>query len=224
MRALVLQHHESAPAGHLAGWARARGIGLDVHTPQAGPPPDPRGFDLVVSLGSPCSVTDRTVAWIAPELRAIEAAVARDVPVLGICFGGQLLARALGARVAPAAEPQMGWHAVATERPELVEPGPWFYWHYDAFEVPAGAELVAATDVCPAAFRAGRCLGLHFHPEVEPDAALHWIDRFRGELDARGVDPERLRAEIARRRETARVAAWRLFDRFARDVAGLLAP
>lgn len=107
-------------------------------------------------LGSRRSAYDDTVPQLAEELAFTRAALAADVPLLGVCFGGQLLARALGAEVWRMAEPEIGWVAIDTAAPALVPPGPWLAWHADAFAVPRGAERLARTDRAVQAFRHGR--------------------------------------------------------------------
>src|SRR6202035_5066957 len=96
-RVLLLEHERSAPAGFIDDWLE--GHDADVHLvriDEADERDAPHEDDLIVALGSECSVRDEHVPWIARELELLRAAAAADVPVLGICFGGQLLARALG--------------------------------------------------------------------------------------------------------------------------------
>ena len=88
--------------------------------------------------------------------------------------------------------------------------------------MPPGATLIAESDVGPQAFVAGRSLGLQFHPEVTTQIMDDWVRAYRHELlDGDGVDPDELLAETKRRAEASRRNAWRLFDRFLRDVARL---
>jgi GMP synthase (glutamine-hydrolysing) len=101
------------------------------------------------------------------------------IPVLGVCFGGQLLAQVLGARVSRASRPERGWHAIDTDDPERVPPGPWLMWHQDQFTVPPGAVALARTDVCLQAFVLGPHTGVQFHPEVTAEIVGHWIDEAR---------------------------------------------
>lgn len=95
--ALVLQQQDDCPPGALAAWADARGVALTVIRPDRGELPGTDGFDAVVVLGSDRSVNDEQ-PWIADELAWPRGAVAH-LPVLGICFGAQALAVALGGRV-----------------------------------------------------------------------------------------------------------------------------
>ena len=139
-------------------------------------------------------------------------AIDADVPVLGLCFGGQMLARALGAEVFRRTKSEIGWLPVRSTDPELVPDGPWFQWHFDSFTVPPGATLIAESDVGPQAFVAGRSLGLQFHPEVTTQIMDDWVRAYRHELDGDGVDPDDAPRgdEAPRGREPAeRVAAVR---------------
>jgi len=161
------------------------------------------------------------IPWIPRELELLREAHASDVPVLGICFGGQLLARALGARCYRSDASEIGWLPVRSRDSDLVPEGPWFQWHFDTFEPPPGAELVAESDVGPQAFVAGRSLGLQFHPEVTTEIMEDWVRVYRHELDDEGVDPDALLAETYERAESARSASTQLLDTFLERVARL---
>ena len=141
-------------------------------------------------------------------------AVESDVPVLGLCFGGQMLARVLGAEGFRSSRSEIGWLPVRTNDPGLVPEGPWFQWHFDSFTEPPGATLIADSDVGPQAFVAGRSIGLQFHPEVTPDIMDDWVRAYRHELDAEGVDPDALLAETLRRAPDNKRMALQLMDRF----------
>jgi GMP synthase-like glutamine amidotransferase len=223
MRALVIEHHELSLPGTLGERAEELGIALVPVVPSRGEPfPSLDGFDLVVALGAPWSVYGSPVQpWIEDELALLREAVDRAVPCLGICFGAQALAQALGGSVRPAPRPEVGWMAVESSDPELVPEGPWFQWHADSFTVPPGARLVARTEVAPQAFVLGPHLGVQFHPEITADLLGGWVAAGPHDLRSLGVDPEALLRETARREGEARARARRLFDRFLGG-AGLL--
>jgi GMP synthase-like glutamine amidotransferase len=143
------------------------------------------------------------------------------VPVLGLCFGGQMLARTLGGEVFRSKESEIGWLPVRSKDPELVHEGPWFQWHFDSFTLPPGATVIAESDLGPQAFVAGRSLGLQFHPEVTTGIMDDWVRAYRHELDADGVDPDALLEETKRRATESKRMAWQLFERFLSDVARL---
>ena len=121
--------------------------------------------------------------------------MADDVPVLGLCFGGQALAAALGAPVRRAARGEVGWADVETDDPALVPPGPWLWFHWDVFAVPPGATEVARSPVGPAAFTHGPHLGVQFHPETGPDVADAWARKEAERLAVLGLTPDGLLAQ-----------------------------
>jgi GMP synthase (glutamine-hydrolysing) len=88
---------------------------------------------------------DDAVPWITDERAFLRAAIDAEVPVFGICFGSQILAHVLGGHVRPGARPEIGWMEVDTAAPELVAPGPWLVWHFDALVPPPGAREIART-------------------------------------------------------------------------------
>jgi len=174
-RLLVVEHGRHAPAGLLAGWAAARSLRIQTIALHAGQElPAAPGCDATVILGSELTAYDDTVPWLAGELAFIERMLAASVPVLGICFGAQALARVLGARLYRLPEPEIGWARVTSGRPGLAE-GPWLSWHRDAFDLPAGAAQVAANEVCVQAFCHGPHAGLQFHPEATQPIAASWL-------------------------------------------------
>lgn len=219
-RVLLIEHERATPAGLVAEWLERRAAEVEVLPIDEGAVPDPiEGYDLMVSLGSEFSAYDDDLPWLGEELRLMREASAADVPVLGICFGGQLLARALGAEVFKAAEAEIGWVEVESEEAGLVAPGPWFQWHFDTFMVPAGARRIAHNHVGPQAFVHGRSLGLQFHPEVGVEIMETWAVVYRHELDEHGVSADEL---LERTREVAPRAtevSWRLLDGFYDQIA-----
>jgi GMP synthase-like glutamine amidotransferase len=220
LRALILQHEDPTPPGHVSEWlesldAEVETFRIDLEDREV----DPTGYDLVVSLGSEFAAFDDTKPFVPREAALMRRAVDADVPVLGLCFGGQMLARVLGAELYRSEISEIGWLPVRSHDPDLVPEGPWFQWHFDTFGAPPGSTIVAETDVGPQAFVAGRSLGLQFHPEVTTQIMDDWVREYRHELDAEGVDPDALLEETHRRASASRDHALQLFDRFLRDVA-----
>jgi GMP synthase-like glutamine amidotransferase len=213
VRGLILQHGEYGPPGVLGQWARERGLAFDVAEMwRDGVRPDPAGYGWVASLGAEQSVNDGA-EWVRRELEVLGEAVERDVPVLGLCFGGQALAAVLGGEVGPAPGPEIGWLPVDTAAPELVPRGPWLEWHVEAFTVPPGAEPLAERPSGPQAFRAGRHLGVQFHPEATADIAAQWSRMEDPErLDRLGLTPEALARQSEQHAAAAASRARRLFD------------
>jgi GMP synthase-like glutamine amidotransferase len=117
-------------------------------------------------------------------------------------------------------ESEIGWLPVRTTDPDLVPEGPWFQWHFDSFELPPGATLLADSPAGPQAFLVNRSLGVQFHPEVTPRIMDEWVREYRHELDAEGVDPDGLVRETRERDASNRERAWRLLDRWLVGVAG----
>lgn len=188
--ALVVQHMPDDPAGLVGEWLEASGVRQEVvagggGAGPAGGYPDPERFGLVVVLGSPEAAYDDRVPWLGAELAMVRQALRARTPVLGICFGGQLLARALGGRVERAPAVELGWRPVGTRRADAVPDGPWLEWHNDRFEVPPGATELARNDAGPQAFALGPHLGVQFHPEVTPEMLVRW----RPLVAAAGQDP-----------------------------------
>lgn len=222
MRALIIQHDDDGPAGHVSDWLRDRGAGQDVY--RIGTDDlerEPRDYDLIVSLGSEHSAYDDAIPWLGLERRLLADAAAADVPVLGICFGSQLLARALGGEATPAARTEIGWVRIDTREPSLVGTGPWMQWHHDTFTLPPGAALLAESPVGPQAFTLGRSLGVQFHPEVTPGIVASWVDGGGDQLARAGLDPGRILADTRELADENRGRARQLLDTFMDRVAGV---
>lgn len=176
------------------------GFALTVTGPGPGLP-DPAEAGAVVVFGSMRAAYDDTVPWLMAELAFLTDAIRAGTPVLGICFGGQALARALGGSVRRADRPELGWRTVDTDDPALVPAGPWLEFHFDTFSVPPGATEIARTADAPQAFTAGPHLGVQFHPEITPRGFEAWVggwrtSGFERRLPGLGVDVEALRAEV----------------------------
>lgn len=220
LRALILQHEQPAPPGLILEWLGERGAEVDVlRIDEETRTPDPRDYHLVVSLGSDFPAYDDSVPFISRETQLMLAAARADVPVLGVCFGAQLLAKVMGGRSLRAERSEIGWVPVRTSAPELVPEGPWFEWHHDTFTLPPTATLIAETEVGPQAYVIGRSLGLQFHLEVTPQIVEGWVRGARRELDAAGVDPEAMLAETRRRAPETRQATERLLNRYLDGIA-----
>ncbi len=121
-------------------------------------------------------------------------AVHRGVPVLGVCFGAQLLAEVLGGSVERAERTELGWGEIRTDDPGLIGPGPWLNWHHDAITCPPTAVALAHTESALQAFIDGIHTGVQFHPEVTPDVVNGWIDDAR---DRNSVTDEDIRSLLS---------------------------
>lgn len=232
MRALFVQQDHVSPVGPVGDQFAARGYDVEeflvvpadrFHDPGVDVEfPDPSAYDVIVPMGAPWSVYDEATigAWVLEELTFLRRAHEAGIPVLGICFGGQALAAALGGSVERAEEPEIGWYAVESDEPGLLEPGPWFEWHHDRWTPPPGAVSLARTATADQAFRVGRSLGVQFHPEITPSQLQAWIDNGGSSyLDLHGRDTAALLAETSRTAADAQARSRRLVDRFLDQVA-----
>ena len=212
---LVRQHVESAPAGILAAWLAARGLPYEIDRSWLGARPDPEDYAFVASLGHDKMAGDLHDPAVAAERELIARAVEADVPVLGLCYGGQVLAAVFGARVGPAPVPELGWRTIETDDPALVPAGPWLEWHFERFEVPPGAVELARTPHAPQAFRIGPHLGVQFHPEATVGIVAGWARADAPRLAELGIDdPDALLAAPRAVLDAGEEVAFRLFDAF----------
>ncbi|MBV8474035.1 MAG: glutamine amidotransferase [Hyphomicrobiales bacterium] len=218
-RALALRHVAFEDVGVWSSVLAERGY--DLHYVDVGPRPLPldaiAGCDLMIVLGAPIGVYETDAyPFLIEEIAAIGARLAARRPTLGVCLGAQLMAAALGARVAPGPGKEIGYAPVELTPEGLGSPlaamaaSSVLHWHGDNFDLPAGAERLGATKLCPnQAFRIGNhALGLQFHVEADPDALESWLIGHACELAAAKIDPRTLRAE-ARRHGAATADAGR---------------
>lgn len=223
--ALALRHLAFEDLGLIEPLLLARGFDVRYH--EAGVDDfaaiDLAAVDLLVVLGGPISVEDEDrFPWLADEVALIRQRLDARRPLLGLCLGAQLMARALGARVKP-----MGWKEIGFSPLTLTAAGqgtalaalgdqPMLHWHGDQFELPVGMVSLAATAVCPhQAFAPNeRALGLQFHPEVEPARFEQWLVGHIDELERAGIPPGELRARMAREASGLRAALTRLMTRW----------
>jgi GMP synthase-like glutamine amidotransferase len=166
----------------------------------------------VVALGSDRSVHGSPDRWIAGEIAFLRRAHDARVPILGLCFGAQALAAALGATVMRAPFQEIGWIELDAPSGGPLERGPWFAWHEDAFTLPPGATELARSGAGVQGFRAGRSVGLQFHPEVDPPIVGSWVQDGRRTLADAGIDAAALLEQTARLAPAAGDRAIALFD------------
>lgn len=191
MNVHILQHVPFEGIGSMEPWLHARGADItSTRFFESWTLPDVSSPDLVIAMGGPMSVNDEAaLPWLVAEKQFIRAAIQRGVPVLGICLGAQLIASALGARVYPGTQREIGWfdiQAVPAQEGTFAFPDKArvFHWHGETFDLPAGAVHLARSAACEhQAFQIGRrVMGLQFHLETTPATAAAIITHCRHEL------------------------------------------
>ncbi len=209
MVTLALVHEQGPQVGVFADSAEEHGAAIEEWSFAWGtPPPRPLDeYDAVFVFGGVMNTDDEQYhPWLREETMVIQRFLDQGVPFLGVCLGGQLLAKAAHASVARARAPEVGWHPVellpdaagdplfSRLPPRLMA----YQWHHYSFELPGGAVPLAQSDVCLQAFRLGeQAWGLQFHCEVDAEIVELWtsICEARPDHDEPGFDPARIRAE-----------------------------
>jgi GMP synthase (glutamine-hydrolysing) len=207
--ALALRHVAFEDVGVWATTLDA--AGYDLAYVEVGLRPLPldriRACDLLIVLGAPIGVYEtEAYPFLVEEIAAIGRRLAARRPTLGVCLGAQLMAATLGASVEPGLGKEIGYAPVelvsAAKASPLaaIEGLNVLHWHGDAFDLPNGAERLAATTLCPnQAFRIGDwALALQFHLEADPDAIESWLVGHTVELGKAGIDPRTIRADARR--------------------------
>jgi GMP synthase-like glutamine amidotransferase len=220
MDVLAVIHGDKVRAGVFGDVVAARGHRLEEWS-LAWDTPLPRPLDAYGSVlvfgGAMHADQDRHHPWLREENFFLQRLLDLQTPVLGICLGAQLLAKAASASVHPAAEFEIGWHPVeltdaAADDPllgRLPERFDAFQWHYYTYDPPAGAIELARSSVCTQAFRlGGNAWGVQFHPEVTLAQVQSWVD----EKEEVPVDDEALMTETRER-----IGAW---NDLGRDLCG----
>jgi GMP synthase (glutamine-hydrolysing) len=232
MKVLVVAHQERARFGVLAEAVAAKGDELDRWDIYADAKSRPAFDDYaaVVLLGGNMHVDDDTASpWLPVERALVRRCLAAGRPILGLCFGAQLLAHVTGGVVRRAEVPELGWHEVRltddAAADDLFATGPArmraFQWHVDEFSVPARHVTLARSARCDQAFRVGRAAwGLQFHPEFPPETISEFIERQRASKQVRlqENDLDRIRHEMLRHSDAWKRVGRDLLARFL-DIA-----
>jgi GMP synthase (glutamine-hydrolysing) len=156
---------------------------LEVEALAGDPLPSLEEVDGIVAMGGPMGAVDTEAhPQLAAEVDLLAAAVERQIPVLGICLGAQLLARALGAEVRPGPRREIGFASIRVTDPDdpligaLAPEATVLHWHGDVFDLPEGARSLASSPVTDhQAFRYGNAWGVLFHPEADAAMLEEWL-------------------------------------------------
>jgi GMP synthase (glutamine-hydrolysing) len=234
-KVLVFQHVAAEPLGTLDPMLRDRGHRIRYVNFHREPDarPDVGRYQALIILGGP-QMPDENIQYphLRVEMRCIEEALKRDMPVLGICLGAQLLAYTLGGGVRALDEWEMGWYHLeptgqAAADPvfcALVEPHPVFQWHGYTFDLPAGAVHLARSKCCEnQAFRYGhQSYGLQCHLELDERLINRWLNypEYQRDLQARGrgQDAETLREQTHALIKQSVALSYEIFGQFLRPL------
>ena len=233
MQIYCLQHFEPEEAGLIGKWAAERGHSfttIRLYKGEALPSIKPE--DGLVIMGGPMNVDEEAkYSWLAPEKAFIANHIRSGGRAFGVCLGGQLIARSLGAKVTKNGRKEIGWHTVRLH-PEARQSGPFegfpesitaLQWHGDTFGLPVGVQHVASSDVCShQAFTIGnRVIALQFHFEAEEKEVRDFVKCFDDELAEGGPyvqsGPEIL-AGLPKFAEPCKQFLYKLLDRWQAGV------
>jgi GMP synthase (glutamine-hydrolysing) len=213
---LVLRHEPFEHLGHFASLLEENDAGYRYH--DLGEPLPKERQSGVIIMGGPMSAND-DLPGLREELALIEKALGEGVPLLGICLGSQMIARALGARVYRNEQLEIGWeHVWLTDAGRgdalfqgMTSPEMFFHWHGETLDLPAGAEWLAYSEKCRhQAYRYGqRVYGLQFHPEITAEMIVDWCGQpvNCGDVGTLGAPIDPMRHDT-RERSRGIIEAW----------------
>ncbi len=179
----IFRHSAGEGPGYFATFLERHNLPWQLIAVDAGDalPAEATGYSGLVFMGGPMSVND-PLPWIEQELALIRAAAAHDIPVLGHCLGGQLMAKAMGAAVTRNPQKEIGWGEVKTSKHDAARD--WlgdqasftsFHWHGETFGIPPGATRILGSEACTnQAFVIGPHLGMQCHVEMTEDMIAEW--------------------------------------------------
>ena len=227
---IILRHVPYEGPGLIEEMLEGRGLPykiIDVF--EEGVPLGVAGFTGIVSMGGPMSVNDGTEEIKRERVLLLEA-MERDIPILGVCLGAQIIASAMGARVYAGEHPEVGWGEVTLTQSGIADPLlagvdhalPVLHWHGETFELPEGAVNLAYSEKYEnQAFRAGsNTYGLQFHLEVDEEMVREWVDVDREEEDGIVSEPEAILDGVRTYLDPVRFTGALIIGRFLDLVAG----
>lgn len=228
---LIFRHVAHEGPGYLATFLARRDIRYREICIDAGEavPSSLDGAAGLVLMGGPMSVND-PLPWIPPLVALVQRAIAAELPVLGHCLGGQLLAKALGAPVTPNPVKEIGWFPVRVVESPLARA--WlgglpreltaYHWHGETFAIPSGATRILESEFCPhQAFVLGPHLGLQCHVEMTPSMVADWASKSGGKLrpSASVQSADDMRRDLERRTAELHRFADVLYQRWIQGLA-----
>jgi GMP synthase-like glutamine amidotransferase len=226
---LIFRHSPTEGPGYFTTFLDRHGIPWQLVRIDAGDavPEDLNGVSGLCLMGGPMSVNDE-LPWIPPLLALIRQAVASDIPVIGHCLGGQLMAKALGGKVGPNPVKEIGWGDVRITDPDAARP--WlgdasqsmlaFHWHGETFSLPPGASRILESTYCPnqAFVLDGRHIAMQCHVEMTPELIANWCDNGAAEIAAShspGVQtPDAIQADLPARTARLHLLADKIYSRW----------
>lgn len=229
----IFRHTPTEGAGYFAEFLNERTLPWQLICIDAGEavPSDACQFSGLVFMGGPMSVND-DLPWIAPVLALIRDAVARDIPVLGHCLGGQLMSKAMGGTVSRNAIKEIGWGEISVE--DNATAHSWFgtlqkisafHWHGETFSLPAGAIHLLSSQYCNnQAFALGKHLALQCHIEMTEQMILDWCEVGADEIESASASPgvqtaSLMQEEMVRRLPALRQLAAQVYDHWLLGLA-----
>ncbi len=228
----IFRHTAIEGPGYIATFLAERNIPVELIKIDEGAlaPRDPRQFSGLVFMGGPMSVND-DLKWIPSSLALIWKAVASDIPVLGHCLGGQLMAKALGGTVTNNPVKEIGWGEASVLDNDAARE--WFgdeqkiftafHWHGETFTIPEGTTRILESAYCPnQAFAMGKHLGMQCHVEMTEEMVRTWCDIGREEIaESPGPAvqaPEMMQQELTRKIKSLNAVADKLYSRWLQGV------
>lgn len=182
---LILENQAPENSAYLLTWLKSKDILyclLNSSTVKEFPS-SIEPYSALAIMGGDISANDMVYTSRQAEILILQA-IRLDIPVIGHCLGGQLMAKALGGTITKSTKPEIGWQSISYVNNDLVTE--WFgdsptdkvmHWHYDTFSIPEGATLLASTEACPnQAFSYGKHLAMQFHIEVDENKVNYWVE------------------------------------------------
>ncbi len=230
---LIFRHSATEGPGYFAEFLERHAIPWQLVRIDAGDavPESVNGCSGIALMGGPMSVND-DLPWIAQELALIRQAVGANIPIIGHCLGGQLMARALGGEVTRNPVKEIGWGKVSSTGTDTArvwlgdmrDPETVFHWHGETFSIPAGAERILESAHCAnQAFVFGnRHLAMQCHVEMTPELIAAWCDNGADEIAASAGPAVQTAAEMQTDMENRTRRLHQLADRiYSRWIQGL---